>query len=272
MSLSMRKVAASLAGEYALALLWPLSTVLYALLPPILATIVGALLVWPLCVYAILTACPPKMPPRLSPALILLDIFYLPMSRVRGHRETLYRTETAFWSLLRLVLHWLGGFSGFYLLNLCFGQETRLATETGLSTVWTLLGKFAGPDPGTRQGNGNALYLFVLHVALQGIIGGFQMRFFAEVQSSFTPSSSSSFKWLAAFASVLGYPWAAPHFSIGSFLWIVHAAGLSSLTLMTASILACPLSALVAALFYETTKRPSPLQEKERNTNIDELD
>jgi hypothetical protein len=262
-----QKLAASLAGEYVLALAWPLSTVLYAWLSPLLATLVGALVVWPLLVRLVSLTCPRKNPPRVSPAFILVDGFYLTPESMRQRGSTMTQTEGPVLALIRLALHWLGGFSGFYLLNLCFGEDLRVAVEHGLDSVWSgLRWAFIGSSStatvtGPIAGGNGALYVFAFHVFIQGFIGSLQMRYFAvskirtydlaQVQAKSIPRLAW-YKTGALFAS-LGYPWAAPHFSLGSFLWVVKAAGLSSLTLMTASILSCFLSAILAVCLYEAS-------------------
>lgn len=250
----LRKVAASLAGEYALALLWPISTVIYAWLPPLVATLVGAVLLWPLGCYIVFSACPKRMQPRVSPAFILVDGFYLERApqpgearyerRMQQHSR-LYSVEGPVLALMRLTLHWLGAFSGYYLLRLTFGDELRLAVEQGLGAVWSFLGS------GTGLSEGRAMYMFLLHVMTQAAIGMHQMRFFSLSLHSQTHKESVYFK--GAMISSLVYPWAAPHFSPGSFLWVTHAVGLSSLTLMTASVLSCLVSAVISVFLYEGT-------------------
>lgn len=270
-----QKLAASLAGEYVLALAWPLSTVLYAWLSPLLATLVGGLIVWPSLVWLVSLTCPRKNPPRVSPAFIVVDGFYLsPASldpRWRQRESTTVQTEGSILALIRLALHWLGGFSGFYLLNLCLGDDLRVSVEHGLDSVWSSLrwafigggGSVSIPAGPLAAGGNGALYLFAFHVFIQGFIGSLQMRYFSLAQAhtddrAHAPKNSVQVPSLAwyktgTWLASLGYPWAAPHFSLGSFLWVVKAAGLSSLTLMAASFLSCLLSAVLAVCLYEAS-------------------
>lgn len=242
-----QKISSSLAGEYALALLWPLSTVLYAVLPPLIATAVGALVVWPVLCFAVHYACPRRMPPRVSPAFILVDCFYLePASRDQEQSQRrlrddtlLRRVESPLLGIVRLLIHWLGTFSGYYLINLAFGPAFRLRVEEGLAAVWSTLGS-------TFSFSNGGLYVFGIHVLIQALIAMYQMRFFA------SPDRAGE-AYKGPLMAALVYPWAAPHFSPGSFLWVTHASGLSSLTLMTATFASCAVSAVVAVFLYEGT-------------------
>lgn len=264
-----QKISSSLAGEYALALLWPLSTITYALLPPLVATVLGALVLWPLACFVVHYACPRKMPPRVSPAFILVDCFYLePASRdhdSRGDRgggsererrrarddALLKRVESPFLGLVRLLLHWLGTFSGYWLLKEAYGPAFRLRVEEGLHVVWGQLGSvFAFSNGG--------LYVFAVHVLVQALVALYQMRFFAAIAHSEDDESGDDSRvrtgaYKGPLVASLVYPWAAPHFSPGSFLWVTHAIGLSSLTLMTATLASCAVSAVLAVFLYEGT-------------------
>lgn len=258
-----QKISSSLAGEYALALLWPLSTITYALLPPLVATVLGALVLWPLACFVVHYACPRKMPPRVSPAFILVDCFYLePPLNVREDvdRERrrarddaiLKRVESPFLGLVRLLLHWLGTFSGYWLLKEAYGPAFRLRVEEGLHVVWGQLGSvFAFSNGG--------LYVFAVHVLVQALVALYQMRFFAAIAHSEDDDESGKDSrvrtgaYKGPLVASLVYPWAAPHFSPGSFLWVTHAIGLSSLTLMTATLASCAVSAVLTVFLYEGT-------------------
>ena len=231
-----KSTVSSCAAEFMCAVAWPLNLCFYSWLPRHSQVyVVGGLVVWPVISTIIIMLAPRNNPPRISSSAIFMEMIHDNTHRLR-HVEQ----ESTELGILRLCLHWLGGFIGYFLLNMVVDREY---VEDRLNLiVWEPFGR-----------NFNQYAILGLHVGVLGIMGAAWLRSAQSPRRIHQERRSrlliaiETYAWTAC----LLFPWGGPSFSIGSYLWVANAFGLPSVSVLLAMGVVSITGAIVAIFLCE---------------------